>query len=438
MALPVTGGHGRKRSPLVAVGVSLLFSFLLAGTASAADYSLSSRTYLQYYQRELAGGQKDRYAPAFEYLSADASNLGGSPLSFHFYGWGRADLGDPTGSGKESGELGSAYLEYLYPKGNAQLKLGRFFLTEGAATEIIDGGFFKVTTPLGIGISGYGGSPVEHSILDNTDEGRSLYGGRVFFVRSGFVELGASYLKEKGPFQGKDRELYGGDLWLGVAGPVQLTGQATYNRATKAMASQRYAVRVLLGARLDLSAGYETYSYKDLFQNALHPAFVSPSIDNSDKVRSVFGVVDWEIAQGWTLELAAKNLQHDSAATGNARRGEVGIRHRYNDGKDTAGISAAAIAADRDENEYREFRGFATYSPSKMRFTVDALAQQYKQEINGKKNAYQVVASAGYRVLPSLQLSGDLTYTQSPDFSHDYAGLIRATLDLGTGTGGTK
>ena len=103
-----------------------------------------------------------------------------------------------------------------------------------------------------------------------------------------------------------------------------------------------------------------------------------------------------------------------------------------------AGVAAAAVSADRDENEYREFRGFATYSPSKLRLTLDAIAQQYKKAINGKKNAYQVVASAGYQLLSALHLSGDLTYTQSPDFQEDYAGLVRATLELETGTGGKK
>ena len=49
-----------------------------------------------------------------------------------------------------------------------------------------------------------------------------------------------------------------------------------------------------------------------------------------------------------------------------------------------------------------------------------------------------MVATAGYQVLAALQLSGDLTYTQSPIFENDYAGLVRATLDLGTATGGKK
>jgi hypothetical protein len=362
------------------------------------------------------------------------------PLALHFYGWGRVDLADETGTGKESGDVASAYLEYLHPKGNAQMKLGRFFLAEGVAVETLDGAFFKVTTPVGFGISGYGGAPVEHSILDNTSTGDSLYGGRVFFVRPGFVEMGVSYLKEKGPFQGKDRELYGGDLWLRVAGPVELTGQVAYNQSVREIASQRYAVRIVPGSRVDISAGYESYTYKGLFQTTLNPVFLpgSPSVDNDDKVQTIFGVVDWEFVPGWTLEVAGKNIRHDKANPGDANRGEAGIRYAFNDKKNVFGLSAAAVSGDRDENEYQEFRGFATWSPAKFHFSLDGLTQQYKQEINGKKNASQIVASAGYKVRPSLSVSGDLRYTQSPTYQEDYAGLLRATLELGTATGGKK
>jgi len=430
---------GKRLLPAV-IAITLLLPLLFAGGAPAADLSLSSRTYLRYYERELAGGDKNTFAPLYEYLSADASNLGGKPVAVHFYGWGRLDLSEPSGSGRTSAEIGSAYMEYLHPQGNAQAKLGRFFLTEGAAMETLDGVFVKMTTPAGIGVSGYGGTPVEQSILDNTGTGGSLYGGRVFFNRSGVTEFGVSYLKEKGPFLGRDRELYGGDLWLRVAPPVEFTAQATYNQSTRGMASQRYALRVIPGSRFDISAGYEAYSYKDLFQTALHPIFITPSavIDNTDQVQTVFGVLEWEAVSGLTFELAAKNIRHDKVNPGNANRGEAGVRYAFNDKKDVFGLSAAAVTADRDENEYREFRGFVSFSPSKFRLALDALTQQYKKAIDAKKNAYQVVASAGYRVLAVLQLSGDLTYTQSPTFQKDYAGLLRATLELGTATGGKK
>ena len=351
------------------------------------------------------------------------------------------DLAEESGSGRTSGEIGSLYMEYLHPQGNAQAKLGRFFLTEGAAMDTIDGAFVKATTPVGLGVSLYGGVPVEYSILSGAERGDSIYGGRVFFVKAGFAELGASYLKENGSTERFDRELYGGDLWVRIAKGVELTGQASYNRTAREMASERYAVRIVPGATVDISAGYEAYDYKGLFRPALNPAFVLPTIDNNDKVQSIFGIVDWEFTPGWTLEVAGKNIRHDKDDPGDANRGEVGLRHGYNEKKDVAGISAAFVSADRDENEYQEYRGFATYSPAKLRLTLDAIAQRYKKEpIPGiaKKNAYQVVATAGYQLLAALHLSGNLTYTQSPNFEKDYAGLVRLSYDLGTGTGGKK
>jgi len=435
-----TGGIFRKGfSPACfAVAVTLFFPTLIAAGAAAADITLSSRTYGLFYERELAGGQSDRYAPLYEYLSADAANLGGKPVAFHFYGWGRADLGEESGTGKTSGEVGSFYLEYLHPQGNAQAKLGRFFLTEGVAMDTIDGVFVKTTTPVGWGVSLYGGIPVEYSIRDGAEKGDSIYGGRLFFVQSGFAELGASYLKENGSPEGLDRELYGGDLWVRVVNGVEFNGQASYNRTVREMASQRYAVRIVPGATLDLSAGYESYTYEGLFRSALNPAFVFPSVDNTDKVQSIFGIVDWEFTPGWTMEVVGKNIRHDNENPGDANRGEIGLRYAYNKKKDVAGISAAFVSADRDENEYNEFRAFAMYSPDKLRLTLDGIAQKYKQEIAGKKNAYQVVATAGYQLLAELQISGNLTYTQSPNFEKDYAGLVRLSYDFGTSTGGKK
>ena len=161
---------------------------------------------------------------------------------------------------------------------------------------------------------------------------------------------------------------------------MELTGQASYNRTAREMASERYAVRIVPGATFDISAGYEAYSYKGLFQSALNPAFIILPVDNNDKVQTIFGIVDWEFTPGWTVEVAAKNIRHDKADPGDANRGEVGLRYSYNDKKDVAGLSAAFVAADRDENEYREYRGFATYSPDKLRLTLDAMAQQYKKD----------------------------------------------------------
>ncbi len=428
------GVNTRLGMGLCCATLLLLLPVLLPAPCRAAEINLSSRTYLLYYEREVAGGDDQQFAPLYEYLSGSARELGGMPLSFHFYGWGRVDLADDTDDDGTGGDLASAYLQYLHPTGNAEMRLGRFFLTEGTAAEIMDGIFLKGRTPVGLGLSVFGGVPVERTITP-TDTGDSIYGGRLFFSRAGFAEIGVSYLMEKGDFQGDDREMIGGDLWISPGIPVELTGRAFYNVSTSAMAQQRYVLRITSISRLDLAVGYEEYTYKDLFQTALHPAFLSPTIDNTDEVQSVFAIADFQIAEGLTVEAGVKSIKHELSNPGDATRAELGLRYAYNDRNDVAGLSAAFVSADRAENEYQEFRAFAIYSPGLWRFSLDALTQRYEEPIGGIDDAYQVVGSAGVQALPYLKFSGDVTYTRSPRFTEDYAGLVRVSIDISGSTG---
>jgi len=412
----------------------LLLPAVLPAPCRAAEVNLSSKTYLLYFEREVTGGDDQKFAPLYEYLSGSARELGGMPLSFQFYGWGRIDLEDDTDGDGRAGEVASAFLQYIHPAGNAEMRLGRFFLTEGTAAEIMDGMFLKGRTPLGLGLSVFGGVPVEDSIT-TTETGDSIYGGRLFFSRKGVAEIGVTYLMEKGDFQGNDREMVGGDLWIRPGIPVELTGRASYNVSTSAMADQRYVLRIASIPRLDLALGYEEYKYKDLFQTALNPAFLSPTIDNTDEVQVLFVIADLQIAEGLTVEAVGKSIRHDVSDPGDATRAELGLRYVYNDHKDVGGLSFAVVSADQDENEYQEYRAFATYSPGRWRFSLDALTHQYQKEINGINDAYQVVGSAGVQALPYLKFSGDVTYTRSPRFTDDYAGLLRVSLDLSGSTG---
>lgn len=434
MRIRNAGGTSRRRAVL-SLAAALACLAVVPAPSRAAEIRLSSRTYLLFYERDLSGAETRTFAPLYEYLSADVGELGGHPVSFHLYGWARQDLGDETGNDKRTGELGSAYLQYRHPGGNAEVRLGRFFLAEGTAAEILDGVFLKARTGPGIGLSAFGGVPVERSIT-STETGDSIYGGRIFYARAGIVEAGVSYLKEEGKFQGDNRESVGGDLWLRPGIPAEVTGRTTYNVATSGLSSQRYVLRILPVPRLDLALGYDEYRYRDLFQTALHPAFLSPTIDNNDMVQAIFGLADITVAEGVTLEAGVKRIRHDLADPGDALRGDLGIRVAYNDRKDLAGLSAAIVSADRDENEYQEFRAFGSYSPGPFRFTLDALTHRYVKALAGStiKDAYLVTGSAGWQALPYLKLSADLTYTRSPRFTEDFSGLLRIALDLGMTT----
>lgn len=416
--------------------------------AAAAEATFSSTTYLRTYQRTDPSGGKDRHVPLYEYLSGDATQLSGDlPLSFHFAGWGKLELGNESDGGRTGGDLDAAYLEYRHATGNGEARLGRFFLTEGVAADLIDGVFVKGRTGPGLGASLFAGKPVEQSI-GGYESGKSIFGGRAFFAASGFAEIGASILHESGDFPDVDGTLEnctlaGGDLWLRPGGPIEFNGQASYNLATKGFAEQRYTVRLMPGGGIDVMAGYESYEYRDRFLGSLNPAFHTPvaGFDNNDKVKVTFVALDWEFLKGLALEGSLKNMKHSADDPGTNNRGEVGLRWAYNDAKDAVGASAAVMTGDRDENEYTEGRLYGMWSPGDLRFALDLIGQRYKQAFAdqpGRKNGAQVVASAGYRLRPDLRLSGDVTYTKSPRLNDDYAGTVKVAYNFGFATGGQK
>lgn len=434
-----TGWDHRKRAALSQVIVSFFLLVGFPGAASGLEANFISQTYFHYFERDLIG-EKATFAPLYEYLSANAYNLGGRPFAFHFYGWGRHDFGDGFLDDRRTGDLTHAYLEYLHPTGNAQARLGRFFFSEGVASEILDGLFLKARFPTGAGVSLFGGVPVERSIIA-ADEGDILVGGRLFFIEKGFVEVGASYLFESGDFLGDDRNVAGLDLWLRPAGFVELVGRAAYNMATSGIATQRYMVRILPTSRIDVAGGYEQYRYRDLFQWTLNSAFLTPKTFAEDEVRVLFAVLDWRVWGGLSLEASVRAIAHDRDDPGDADRGEIGLRYTFNDRRDTAGLSAALVRADRDENEYQEYRVFATFSPGRMRFALDALTQRFEEgfpDPAGDRNTYQVVGSANYEVLPHFRVGGDLRYLQSPRFREDLALFARATIVFSLATEGGK
>lgn len=425
VVIPGTGESGGRQAAPTEKKESIL---------KKAKVDITSETYLYIYERDISLGTDKQLAPLYEYISGDIYEFWGEPYSFHFYGWGRLDLGDETGSDRTAGDLSSFYLQYLSPEANTQYRIGRFFLAEGTAAETIDGVFAKSQLRKGIGASAFAGVPVEHS-SSAIDEGDSILGARVFYVREGVVEFGLTYLLENGDFRGDDRKEMGGDLWFRPHGPFELTARTIYNLSTSELALGRYVVRFIPNENIDLSVGTEGYGYNDYFQSALNPAFGSTTLDFTDEVQSRFALLNWKASDSLTVEAGLQTFDHDAADPGDADRAEVGIRYLMDGFLDMFGASLATQSADLAENEYTEYRAFGKRKTGDWDFALDALTQRYTQAISGEKNSIQVVGSAGFRLKPNFKVSGDLRYTKSPTFKKDFAVLLRATLDLDNVTG---
>ncbi len=417
-------------APIAAVVVAAA-CITLSTSAAAAEYDLNSRTYLYLYERDQVVGETQKFAPLYEYLSLDVWEVGNPDLSFHFYGWGRLDLADESRGSSTNGNLSSAYLQYLHPRGNSLAKFGRFFLAEGTTTEVMDGLFVKGVTRSGFGAALYGGSPVENTIT-SSGGGDSLFGGRVFYVFPGVTEVGLGYFHENGDFQGENREELGGDLWLRFARSLDLTGRAVYNVVTESLASHRLALRLVPVRTVDLKIGTEGYKYKDLFQGVLNPAFLPPAINPDDEVQNLFADLDWQASGILIVQAGIKSIHHLESDPGDALRGEAGFRVNLKGAVNLLGISAAVQTADQKQNEYQQFRGWLMGSVNRWKFSLDGLTWFYEQTSGGEDTTVQIVGSAGYQISPAFALSGDLRYTQSPQFKEDVALFLRADLQLGS------
>ena len=220
------------------ISFSIIFSLLLGVTiCRGAEVSLSSKSYLFYFERDVAKGGTFDFVPFYEYISADVSNLKDKPVSFHFNGWGRLDLGDDQGGSSATGDLNSAYFQYNHPTGNGEARLGRFFFAEGTVADIVDGVYLKGRCQKGFGLALYGGIPVEHTIT-TTDTGDFLIGGRIFYTKPGFAEIGLTLLYEDGDFQGDNREVIGLDFWTHPMNSFEHVGNPHSHLAIAALTYQ--------------------------------------------------------------------------------------------------------------------------------------------------------------------------------------------------------
>ncbi|RMG60458.1 MAG: hypothetical protein D6713_02900, partial [Deltaproteobacteria bacterium] len=389
------------RGIFIAVAILLLFPY----PGRTESYNIESKTYLLYFERDLPG-ETAKFLPLYEYLSGNVEGITADGLSFHFNGWGRFDLGDDSGEDERGGDLSSAYFRYLHPEGNGEVKAGRFLLTEGIAASRVDGIFLKGRTPLGVGVSLYGGLPVEGAI-SGAETGDFLGGGRIFYEVNGLLEAGVSYLWEDGNFRDGDRSDLGVDIWLRPYTLLEFSGQAGYSFATSSLAFQDYLIRLFPAQGIQVGLTYEQYKYKGFFQPALNPAFASPALDLDDQVQVAGVFATGTFSESLSLTASLEVVSHESGKEGDANRYSLSGEYRFEEGESFVGGSVAFVDADEGENEYSEVRGYGTLTYRGVRMTFDGLYQRLKEAIYGEKKSYQLTGGANYEIRENLAVRGE-------------------------------
>lgn len=185
-------GDGGWPLLLLALALAASASASAPGAARADTVDLTVTTLLA-GRADPRDGQLHTVVPIYESLSALATirRPYTDGIRLVLSAWGSMTVESPGGQ-RWTGDIDLGYAEGSFFKRRLQVRLGRHFITGGAArTAQIDG--LSVTSRLfrGLGLTGYGGVPVVPRF--GAHRGDAIFGGRLFYRYSYDTELGVSF-----------------------------------------------------------------------------------------------------------------------------------------------------------------------------------------------------------------------------------------------------
>ena len=427
---------GREKSSLLRIASVVLAasSVMLVQPVLAAEYSISgdSNTYLR--MKKTVG--KDNLYPLYEYLrfSVSMAEQDGSATSLHLGAWGRADLGDRSTNDRVDGDLQYGYLSYQGAKNNLTLNAGRQFVTDGVATERIDGLYVRSDFAAGFAGSAFVGSPVVTEPHDALPGGETIYGGRLSQGKPGLYSIGVSALRCEGETKDRDREEQGLDFWIHPIQQVDLTGRSTYSSVTGGWMEHAYTLSVAPLDKLTVSADLSRVNYRDYFYNVTTTAFslfngTTGILDPEEELTTAGISASYGVAKNVTVAADYKNYGYEKA--GNADYFGASATFAMPDSL-SAGCSLHRMEGAADRLRYTEMRLYALKKLGNVDLAADLFNVTYDRKISDVRNSFALTGSAGYRFDERLKVWADLEYSQSPDFDHELRGLVKVAYAFDT------
>jgi hypothetical protein len=407
-------------------------SVLLAKPLMAADYSMSgeSDTYLR---MRTTIDKKDFY-PLYEYLrfSVAMTEKDGSAVSLHMGAWGRADLKDKSTQDNPDGDLQYGYLSYHGAKNNLLVNAGRQFVTEGVATERIDGVYARSDFAAGFKAAVFAGAPVVTE--PNFAGGDFVYGGRLSQGKQGLYSVGLSALRNEGENSSRDREEEGVDLWIQPLKQVDLTGRSSYNSITEGWMEHAYTLSVTPLAPLRFSANLSKINYRDYFYNVTTTALslTNGLIDPNEELLTVGAAVAYDPIKNLTVSVDYKKYMYEMDGEADYVGGK--LSYALPDSL-AVGVAAHRMSGDTDRLRYSEFRLYALKKLGPVELSADFFDVNYDRRINGVRDSIEVSGSGGYRFNEKLKVSADLQYSHNPDFDNEVRGLVKVAYAFDTKRG---
>lgn len=450
----------------------VLLATIATTGAWAQDFSVESQTFLQMQRQEAPGLDARTYLPATEFLAIDANRLGTEALSLHLFGWGYKDFKEataPDGS-KSGGDLSYAYLEYRFKQANAQLKAGRFAVSQGAGIDQVDGVSGSTDLRGGFSVSGFVGTPVLYRTepgaaqTDYRKQNDVIYGGRLAKRWAKVGELGVSYVQE-GSKRAKDfttpqqgdftRRQVGVDLRFVPVAKLEVSGHTLLNVQTalnppadgKHLAENDYAVTYRIKPTVVLTGTYTERNLESYFAATNLPNLFREDVH--DRQRAFGGNLALGPADALQVVVDYRQTRRDTY--GKANRYGADLRWAVPEAKIKAGgglhrVSAddLTVAAGPVPSIYGmsrfETRAWVMFEGKRCSASLDGIWYRFSDSanpaLNGRSDVSQVVGSVGFRPVPDLSVSGDLSYGVNAYYQRETSGLLRAIYRFRASKGG--
>lgn len=438
-------GYIEKGASLFVKGRLHILGILVAGlclwvpeVSPAAELYAISETIFRGFDRQVQDGttrNKLNAAPVYEYFQFDYGNLKTPGLSLHVNGWGRLNLDDNFDSNNTAGELSHAYLQYVSPHRDFQVRAGRQYIFEGIARDNIDGVYAKTDMVRTLVLSAYAGAPVAQAPA-NGRKNDFIMGGKVSHSRPGLYDLGFSYryLSDNGH---RDEEALGTDLSLEIPGNIYLVGHSAYNLVTSGWKEHFYELRLPLW-QFSVRPFIQQFNYADYFSNRNNSTNLFRFLQGSDNSLTISGAeAFWNPTEHTEYALRFKNVDYDKRFSSSQMYTLLAVwKWKV---LSEVGAEFGRMQGNSLENNYYLGRGYFYWNLSPCFATAEVMYVNYDKEIYNKNNSLFTSFGGGTKFFNdalSIKLSFDYGY--DPYFNEDYRCMLKLSYALDKAFGGTS
>lgn len=419
-------GAGSRQVLRLAGGIAAACTLLVAAPALAETSLISaeSTTLFRLGHSDFQDGRNIDTAYEYLRLSASRTTKDGNTVSFQAGGWLRGDLADKSATDRSTdADLQYGYLSYLSARNNLVVNAGRQFVTEGVATERLDGLYLRSDLGAGFGGAAYVGSAV---VTEPTFKAEDvIFGGRLTHSLANYYTVGVSALQScRDGIRYREEE--GVDLWLHPVKGLDITGRSSYSSLTDGWMEHNYRASYAALDKLRIFGNLSQINYHDYFFRVTTSAlsFTSRLIDPNEKLLALGGGASFTPTDSLTLTADYRHYDYEIAGAADYYGGKVTYANpKYL----IAGVSVYRMDGGIDRLRYLEYRAFASKAFGKTDLALDLIDVRYDSTLstNNVKDAFTASAAASYRWSDSLKIGADIDYSHNPDFDNEVRGLLK-------------